>query len=68
VEPLRQGIREHFDSYHAKVVTGPALRHDRRSHLMGDLYQGERCVLGLASNPAFVWSRRATAAPSAPRE
>jgi putative transposase len=54
LEPLRQGIREHFDAYRADVATGLALRHDHGSQFMSDLFQTELRFLGIASSPAFV--------------
>jgi transposase InsO family protein len=54
LEPLRQGIREHFDAYRADVATGLALRHDHDSQFMSDLFQTELRFLGITSSPAFV--------------
>jgi putative transposase len=54
LEPLRQGIREHFDAYRADVATGLALRHDHGSQFMSDLFQTELRFLGITSSPAFV--------------
>jgi putative transposase len=54
LEPLRQGIREHFDAYRADVATGLALRHDHGSQFLSDLFQAELRFLGIASSPAFV--------------
>jgi transposase InsO family protein len=47
LEPLRQGIRAHFDAY-------LALRHDHGSQYMSDAFQAELRLLGIASSPAFV--------------
>jgi putative transposase len=54
LEPLRQGIRAHFDAYRADVATGLALRHDHGSQFLSDLFQTELCFLGITSSPAFV--------------
>jgi transposase InsO family protein len=54
LEPLRQGIREHFEAYRAAVATGLALRHDHGSQFLSDLFQAELRFLGIASSPAFV--------------
>jgi transposase InsO family protein len=54
LEPLRQGIREHFGGYGAAVASGLALRHDHGSQFMSDHFQDELCFLGVASSPAFV--------------
>src|SRR5215210_476557 len=54
LEPLRQGIRVHFDGYRQDVATGLALRHDHGSQFMSDLFQTELRFLGITSSPAFV--------------
>jgi transposase InsO family protein len=54
LEPLRQGIRQHFDGYREGVAAGLALRHDHGSQFMSDLFQTELRFLGIASSPAFV--------------
>ena len=54
LEPLRQGIRAHFEAYRADVATGLALRHDHGSPFMSDLFQTELRFLGITSSPAFV--------------
>ena len=54
LEPLRQGIREHFGGLTAAVAPGLALRHDHGSvYLSGD-FQAEIAFLGITSSPAFV--------------
>ncbi len=54
LEPLRQGIREHFDAYQADVAVGLTLRHDHGSQFLSDLFQTELRFLGITSSPAFV--------------
>ncbi len=54
LEPLRQGIRRHFDGYREDVAAGLALRHDHGSQFMSDHFQTELRFLGIASSPAFV--------------
>jgi putative transposase len=54
LEPLRQGIREHFDGYRDDVAAGLALRHDHGSQFMSDHFQTELRFLGIESSPAFV--------------
>jgi putative transposase len=54
LEPLRQGIRQHFDGYREGVAAGLALRHDHGSQFMSDHFQTELRFLGIASSPAFV--------------
>jgi len=54
LEPLRQGIRAHFDAYRADVAAGLALRHDHGSPFLSQLFQTELRFLGITSSPAFV--------------
>ena len=54
LEPLRQGIRQHFDGYREDVATGLALRHDHGSQFMSDHFQPELRFLAITSSPAFV--------------
>jgi transposase InsO family protein len=54
LEPLRQGIRRHFDGYREGIAAGLALRHDHGSQFMSDHFQAELRFLGIASSPAFV--------------
>ena len=54
LEPLRQGVREHFGRYEAGAAAGLSLRHDHGSQFMSRHYQGEVAFLGITSSPAFV--------------
>lgn len=54
LEPLRQGVREHFGSYEKGAAQGLAVRHDHGSQFLSRHYQGELAFLGAASSPAFV--------------
>jgi putative transposase len=54
LEPLRQGIREHFADYREGIAADLALRHDHGSQFMSDHFQTELRFLGIASSPAFV--------------
>ena len=54
LEPLRQGIRQHFGVYRADVAAGLSLRHDHGSQFMSDVFQAELRFLGITSSPAFV--------------
>jgi len=54
LEPLRQGIRQHFDGYREGVAAGLTLRHDHGSQFMSDHFQTELRFLGITSSPAFV--------------
>jgi putative transposase len=54
LEPLRQGVRDHFGDLAAAVARGLAVRHDHGSvYLSGD-FQAEVTFLGMTSSPAFV--------------
>jgi transposase InsO family protein len=54
LEPLRQGIRQHFGSYRQGIAPGLALRHDHGSQFLSHAYQAELRFLGIRSSPAFV--------------
>jgi putative transposase len=54
LEPLRQGVREHFGRFEAKVAEGLAIRHDHGSNYLSDDFQRELRFLGMASSPSFV--------------
>jgi len=54
LEPLRQGIREHFAGYGPDVAVGLALRHDHGSQYLSNHFQDELRFLGIRSTPAFV--------------
>ena len=54
LEPLRQGVREHFGGFEAKVAEGLAIRHDHGSNYLSDDFQRELTFLGMASSPSFV--------------
>ena len=41
LEPLRQGVREHFGTYDAQAAAGLLMRHDHGSNFMSDDYQKE---------------------------
>ena len=67
LEPLRQGVRQHFDGYREGIAApGLALRHDHGSQYMSDHFQTELRFLGIATSarPSSA-SPRATGAPSA---
>jgi transposase InsO family protein len=54
LEPLRQGVRDHFGGLVAAAAQGLALRHDHGSvYLSGD-FQNEIAFLGMTSSPAFI--------------
>lgn len=54
LEPLRQGVRQHFGGFAKDIAAGLSLRHDHGSQYMSDTFQGELKFLGIESSPAFV--------------
>jgi transposase InsO family protein len=54
LEPLRQGVREHFGGFGAGVAVGLTIRHDHGSNYMSDDFQRELEFLGMVSSPSFV--------------
>jgi putative transposase len=54
LEPLRQGVREHFGRFEAKAAEGLAIRHDHGSNYLSDDFQRELSFLGMVSSPSFV--------------
>lgn len=54
LEPIRQGVRQHFGEFAAAVARGLKLRHDHGSQYMSDHFQKEIAFLGIESSPAFV--------------
>jgi len=54
LEPVRQGVRDHFGGIAAAIATGLAMRHDHGSQYLSDDFQAELRFLGITSSPAFV--------------
>jgi transposase InsO family protein len=54
LEPLRQGVRDHFGGLAAAAAQGLALRHDHGSVYLSADFQAEVAFLGMTSSPAFV--------------
>jgi transposase InsO family protein len=54
LEPLRQGVREHFGGFDRDIARGLAIRHDHGSAYMSDDFRRELDFLGLTSSPSFV--------------
>jgi transposase InsO family protein len=54
LEPLRQGVREHFGGFDRGIAAGLAIRHDHGSAYMSDDFRRELTFLGMASSPSFV--------------
>ena len=46
LEPLRQGVREHFGRFEAKAAEGLTIRHDHGSNYLSDDFQRELSVPG----------------------
>ena len=54
LEPLRQGVREHFGAFAEKIAEGLMIRHDHGSQYMADDFQDELEFLGMTASPSFV--------------
>lgn len=54
LEPVRQGVRDHFGVLGPAIADGLALRHDHGSVYLSADFQTEITFLGLTSSPAFV--------------
>jgi transposase InsO family protein len=54
LEPIRQGVREHFGGFAKGLARGLAVRHDHGSQYLSDAFQNELTFLGIESSPAFV--------------
>lgn len=54
LEPLRQGVREHFGGFRAMAAAGLLLRHDHGSQYMSNDFQRELRFLGIQSSPSFI--------------
>jgi transposase InsO family protein len=54
LEPLRQGVREHFGRFEAKAAEGLPIRHEHAINNRSDDFQRELKFLGMASSPSFV--------------
>ena len=54
LEPIRQGVREHFGAFEENIAEGLSLRHDHGSQYVSDDFQNEIAFLGVQSSPSFV--------------
>lgn len=54
LEPIYQGVRDHFGTVEEAVGSGLKLRHDHGSQYMSDDFQDTIRFLGIESSPSFV--------------
>jgi transposase InsO family protein len=54
LEPVHQGVRDHFGTLAPGVAAGLKLRHDHGSVYLSADFQAEVTFLGMTSSPAFV--------------
>lgn len=54
LEPMRQGVCQHFGAFEEDVAQGLSLRHDNGSQYVSDAFQEEIAFLGIESSPSFV--------------
>lgn len=54
LEPIRQGVREHFGGFDRGIAAGLAIRHDHGSAYMSDDLQADLAFLVMTSSPSFV--------------
>ena len=54
LEPIHQGIREHYGPLTANMAAGLVLRHDHGPQYMSHAFQEEIRFLGIESSPSFV--------------
>lgn len=54
LEPIRQGVREHFGDFQENIAEGLSLRHDHGSQYVSDDFQNEISFLGVEASPSFV--------------
>jgi putative transposase len=54
LEPIRQGVKEHFGTFSSGSAAGLRLRHDHGSVYMSDDFQTEIKFVGIEPSPAFV--------------
>ena len=61
LEPIRQGVRQHFGGFAKAIARGLAMRHDHGSQYMSHHFQTEIAFLGIEPSSA---RRKAMAVPS----
>ena len=64
LEPIRQGVREHFGGFAKNIACGLSVRHDHGSQYMSDAFQKELEFLGAESSPPSSALPKAMAAPN----
>ena len=65
LEPIRQGVRQHFGGFGKAIASGLAVRHDHGSQYMSDTFQKEIAFLGIEVRPLSSGRPKAMAAPNA---
>ena len=53
LEPIRQGIKEHFGGFSGGIAAGLRLRHDHGSVYMSDDFHSKIQFLGIATSPGI---------------
>ncbi len=56
LEPIYQGLREHYGPLKQNIAEGLILRHDHGAQYMSHAFQQELQFLGIKSSPSFVRS------------
>tara|TARA_Y100000294_G_scaffold103550_1_gene96145 strand:+ start:447 stop:1340 length:894 start_codon:yes stop_codon:yes gene_type:complete len=54
LEPVHQGVQEHFGGYEEDIAAGLSLRHDNGTQYISDDFQNEIAFLGMESSSSFV--------------
>ncbi len=54
LEPIYQGLREHYGPLAQGIATGLVLRHDHGPQYMSHAFQQEIAFLGIESSPSFI--------------
>ena len=64
LEPIRQGVRDHFGGFASNIARGLSVRHDHGSQYMSDTFQKELVFLGAKARPPSSACPKAMAAPN----
>lgn len=54
LEPLQQGVREHFGRFEENAACSLTIRHEHGSNNLSNDFQRELKFLGMVSSPSFV--------------